>query len=151
MLYKEFLKARIRQYKGRFCPFCAEARWKIIQKNSRSFITYSLAPYHKHHLLVISDRHAVSFLELSTAETRDIERMLSLGVRLLHACGYKDCLILVHDGKSSGKSVEHLHYHVIPNTHIGALDHLGHDRKIMSERAVSKLLAEFRKTGAKLR
>ncbi|MEI6711453.1 MAG: HIT domain-containing protein [bacterium] len=69
MLYKDFLKDLA------YCPFCQPMRRVIVQEQN-AFLTYSLAPYHKHHLLVIPNNHVEQFQDLTSQETQSIEKLL---------------------------------------------------------------------------
>ena len=137
MLYVDFLKDI------KACPFCEPIANHIIKKVGNAFLTYSLAPYHKHHLLVVPTRHIVGFHELDSTEINSINELLSEAVRLLMLLGYKDYTILTRSGERIGKSVEHLHYHIIHVAIIGDLDHNGKDRRIMTAEEVTGLLAEL--------
>ncbi len=44
--------------------------------------------------------------------------------------------------------VKHLHYHIIPSSVIGDLDHKGEDRKIMSEKEIADIMEDFKKASA---
>ncbi len=143
MLYKDFLKEM------RECPFCDKKQREIMQ-NDRAFMTYSLAPYHKHHLLVIPKNHVLSFLHLKQDEHQDILKLLKIGMEMMGALGYTSSSILVRDGDISNKSVEHLHYHIIPNIRIGDLDHYGESRRIMTDVEIKEILAEFKSIFRKL-
>lgn len=107
-----------------------------------AYLTYALAPYHDYHLLILPKRHVVSFLKLNSQEQKDINTLIRLGIAKLHALGLKNISVLVRDGSLRGanKSIQHLHYHLIPNTSIGDVDHAGRPRKIMTKKEIQKLL-----------
>ncbi|MBI3633701.1 MAG: HIT domain-containing protein [Candidatus Vogelbacteria bacterium] len=144
MLYKDFLKDM------KECPFC-DSTQRIILENDEAFMTYSLAPYHKHHLLVIPHKHVVSFLDLSDTEQGDISKLLKIGMEMMGELGYTSSSILVRDGDISNKSIAHLHYHIIPNIRIGDLDHYGESRRIMTEAEIGDTLAEINTVYRKLK
>ena len=77
----------------------------------------------------------VKFLELTQAEERAIEQLLKLWAKLLDKLGYNNYTILVRDGNNGQKSVAHLHYHLIPNHHIGDLNSSGRLRQILDPKA----------------
>ncbi len=137
MLYKDFLKIE------RECPFCEKTN-RIIKEEDNAFLTYSLAPYHKHHLLVVPTRHTEFFEDLNDDETKSIEKLLHFGVKILKSLGYKDYTILVRNGENLGKSVRHLHYHIVPVALIGDVDHKGYEREIMTEKEIEILMNEFK-------
>jgi len=47
-------------------------------------------------------------------------------------------------GKNTGKSIDHIHYHVIPNIHIGNIKHGGGDRFVMSENEIDEIMSEIK-------
>lgn len=137
MLYKDLLK------EDRPCPFCVRAPHERLETTDSTFLTYALAPYHKHHLLVVPERHVVSFTDLTEPEHLAIAAMLERGVRLLNSLGYENNTVLVRDGDATGKSVGHLHYHIIPNTRIGDIDHDGNERTVLSPEETAMLYTEL--------
>ena len=145
MLYTDFQK------NAKQCPFCFTKNNRSIVAYETAFLTYALAPYHQHHLLVIPRRHVETFMYLNAEESEEIDGLLRYGVRLLHAHGYKDCTILVRDGIGSGKSIRHLHYHIIPNIQIGDLDHYGQERTIMTPSEIQTVLRDLQKAEKKIK
>lgn len=145
MLYDVLLKEMNR------CPFCDETERdnRIILENRSAYLTYALVPYHKHHLLIIPKKHRKLLLETSFFEQRAINRLIDQGVRLLRAVGYSDLSVLVRDG-DLGKSITHLHYHIIPNVYIGDVvnDHI--PRKLLTKRQIEKTLKDFEKAKKKI-
>lgn len=133
-----------RNHKGK-CPFCGHENNRIIKAGKYAYLTYSLAPYSKYHMLAIPRRHVVSFLKLTKPEEKDIDRLLEYGAGLLKKLGVKDFTILVRDGDNRIKTVPHLHYHLVPNHRIGDLDRDGRTRAIMTPREVDALMRRFRK------
>lgn len=137
MLYKEFLKTISK------CPFCEVPISRIISEDSNAILTYSIAPYHKHHLLAITKRHIENFKDLNEEETKSIDTFLHKGVEMLIKLGYKDYTILLRNGNISGKSVPHLHYHIIPAVIIGDLDHNNDERVVMTEDEMRRSMQDF--------
>jgi len=138
MNYKELLKTQTS------CPFCEPTFNRKICEENNAYLTYSIAPYHKHHLLVVTKRHIENFEELKNNEIESINKILHIGVRALKSLGYKDYSILLRNGSGSDKSVEHLHYHIIPISIIGDLDHEGEERQVMTEGEINEFLNEFK-------
>jgi ATP adenylyltransferase len=136
MLYKDFLKTVTK------CPFC-EGENRIISDTLHAYMTYSIAPYHKHHLLVVPKRHVLQLNELNDEEMSDIVSLQKIGQVLLHKLGYKDYTILVRFGENSGKSVEHTHFHIVPDVRMGDVDHLWRERTVMNEEEISELMEEL--------
>jgi diadenosine tetraphosphate (Ap4A) HIT family hydrolase len=137
--YHEYLKTLTR------CPFCNEKGPRIILENSNAFLTYSLAPYHKHHLLVIPKRHVDSVKELTLEENVSIIFLISIGIKALDKLGHNDCSILARDGKASEKSIPHLHFHIIPEGVMVDVTIKNETREILNEEEEKYLREEFKK------
>ena len=138
MKYSDFLKTVTT------CPFCARHDDEIIIDTEHAFLTYSLAPYHKHHMLVVPKRHFSSFLELTSLEMAEIDTLQKRALKILQKLGYKNVSFMVREGDGSGKSIEHLHYHVIPDIQLGDGDHSGADRLILEEGERKALFSELK-------
>ena len=140
MKYQDFLEEMTE------CPFCKGHNNRLIEENETAYLTYALAPYHKHHLLVVPKRHVTTFLKLKDLEDSDISDLLDYGAHILEKLGYIDYSILVRNGKtvSIGKSVDHMHYHIIPNIHIGSMNHSGSERAILTKEEIDILMQEIR-------
>ncbi len=137
MLYKDFLK------KIKDCPFCGVSN-EIILDGELSYLTYALAPYHKHHLLVLPKRHAESINDLTDEEVEEIEKFQEKGLEILRKLNYKSISILVREGDLNvNKSVKHTHFHVIPEIRIGDLDHYGMERRILEPEEVAQTISEI--------
>lgn len=124
------------------CPFCASDDRRFFE-NKTAYVTYALAPYHKHHLLIVPNEHKKSFLQLSPEELADIQDLAHQSARLLRYLGYDSFTLMVREGMGSGKSVEHLHYHFIPDIRLGDLDHAHGVRAIMSDGELQSLMTEL--------
>ncbi len=135
MKYSDFLE----QNKDRTCPFCSIKPDEKFLENESAFLTYALAPYHKDHLLVVTKRHFDQLLDATPEEAKDIDELESKGIKILHNLGYKNISIIVREGEDTGKSVEHIHYHIIPDTRIGDLDHDNDARPILSSEEIEAL------------
>ncbi len=137
MLYRDFLKS----LQG--CPFCEEGQRAVIEKE-HAYLTYAIAPYHKHHLLVIPRRHTEIILDLSPEEVRDMESLQEEGLRLLKKLGYKNLTVLEREGDNASKSIAHLHTNLIPNVRVGDVDHEGNERRVLTEEEIDATLAELK-------
>jgi diadenosine tetraphosphate (Ap4A) HIT family hydrolase len=139
MLYKDY-RAQLTA-----CPFCSPSREqeKIIA-NEQAYLTYSLAPYTAHHLLIIPRRHVTTVFDLSKEEHDAIEKLIEQGSALTKKLGHENFSILVREGHNGAKSIEHLHYHIVPDIRIGDLDHAGKERKVMNKDQIAALLSEIR-------
>jgi diadenosine tetraphosphate (Ap4A) HIT family hydrolase len=136
MLYTDFLKD------VKVCQFCDFNLDKMIKKDENAFLTYSIAPYGKHHLLVIPNRHVEHFEDLNKEEKESIDNLLNSGIKLLRVLGHDGYNILLRSGNNSGKSVNHLHYHLIPSIEIGIQN--SHEREIMTIEEINKFIEDFK-------
>lgn len=139
MKYAEYLKT----FPKDLCPFCDGQKSRTFLDNEYSFLTYAMAPYHRHHLLVVPKEHKKSFLELAKEESDAIWSLIRQGAAILLELGYESYTVIVREGKNGAKSVEHLHYHIIPENHIGDLDHDGNTRDIMTDAESEKISDEI--------
>lgn len=138
MKYEDFLKNMTE------CPFCENAN-RVIFESEKSFMTYSLWPYHEHHLLIIPKRHVESLTEMTELEREDVDLLQEKALEILKRLGYKSITQLVREGNVINKAVNHVHFHTIPNIRIGDLDHYGQERKILSESDINKTIEDIRK------
>ncbi|MBI5306136.1 HIT domain-containing protein [Candidatus Wolfebacteria bacterium] len=137
MLYKDFLN------KINSCPFCDNSN-RIIINGELSYLTYALAPYHKHHLLVLPKRHIKSIDELIDEEADEIEKLQKKGLEILKKLNYKSISILVREGELNiNKSIKHTHFHIIPEIRIGDLDHYGMERRILKPEEITNTVSEI--------
>jgi diadenosine tetraphosphate (Ap4A) HIT family hydrolase len=88
----------------------------MILERPSAFLTYNIAPVHSHQTMVVPKRHLTSLCELSKEELEDIQELVTEGMTLLYKLGYTFVSLLLRDGTHAGKSVEHLHYHLTPET-----------------------------------
>ncbi len=133
MTYHEFLATLDH------CPFCNPSGADIVVKNSHAYLTYSIAPYHADHLLVIPHHHIEYLKEISSEENLEIDALIKKGIEMLNKLGHQNISVIVREGMGSGKSIPHLHYHIVPDIVIAYTDNKGVDRKILSENERSTL------------
>lgn len=140
MKYKEVFT------KKRPCPFDHPKPGDIIFENKSVFVTYALAPYHRDHLLVVPKRHVVKILHMTRKELVDIDAVLDMLWKVYkNKFKYKSVSFLLREGKRSGASVAHLHYHIIPDTRIGDLEHDWANRSILSPQKIKNEVNRIKK------
>lgn len=140
MLYKDYLK----QVTG--CSFCKKDEFsgQIIIENETAALLACLAPYQKHHLLIIPKRHLEKILELSPEEISDINELQNLAIKILYDLNYENMSVLVREGENIGKTVKHLHYHIIPDIAIGAIGVDMGKRAVATKEEILEILREAR-------
>ena len=145
MKYDDFLKQQ-----GSKCPFCHKKR-SIIHHTKKAYITYGIAPYHEHHMLVVPKRHVTDLKKLHQLEESEIQNLIKIGISMLNHLGYRDYSILVRNGQRSGKSIAHLHYHLVPKVELIALDQnapkevMGYMRDILTPKQIQKTVKDLKK------
>ena len=82
---------------------------------------------------------------MSAAEKKYVEKLIYYGMKKLHG-KYKNVTVLYREGNLDevGKSVEHLHYHLIPEMQIGPNNIHWEKRKIFSEKVYVGKVKGFR-------
>ena len=140
MFYEDYLK------KMDSCPFCNLEEKEVLKENESASLILAKAPYTKDHLLVIPKKHALSLEHYSEKEKEDIDKLINFARKSIRK-KYHNVSILYREGdkKIVGKSIDHIHTHIIPNMMIGAVDINAHKRKILSEENYLKLIEEARK------
>lgn len=99
------------------CVFCDLKDKYIIAEKDGVALTVALFPYIDGHLLIIPRRHIETINDLNEKEEKAIFELKALGTKLLkEKMGIENCWILVRegDGIKAGKTVLHLHYHILP-------------------------------------
>lgn len=138
MLYQQLLREQTR------CPFCFLKEGRVLVRNQHAYLTYAIAPYHAHHMLVIPHRHVVDFTELTHEEWSDMQELIVSGTNALKKMGYTSCSVLTRNGDATDKSVDHNHFHVVPDVRLGDLDSKGEERRILSEEEIASLVEELK-------
>lgn len=113
MQYSEIVAYNIKHH---LCPFCEMPEDFILENSTFFFVTLARAPYIDDHLLIIPKRHVVLFSELSRDEVQNLMQLVSKWSQHLHTL-HTDVNFLLRDGfmgGSIGKSVNHMHFHLIP-------------------------------------
>lgn len=84
----------------------------IVAQTPYMIARYDMYPVRPHHTLIIPKRHVVSYINLTHAEILETQFLLEVITRL-HG---NDNTIAINDGPNAGRTVHHLHIHVIPRT-----------------------------------
>ena len=138
MKYKDFMAGRTE------CPFCGNRQEELLRLE-HAYLTYSLAPYAKHHLLVVTNRHIESIKDMTPEETTEVDQLERNALDILTALGHNGTTFLVREGAGTGKSVPHLHFHVIPDIPIASVETDARERSIMTPEEVNETIADIKK------
>lgn len=140
MLYQNYLK------KLKKCPFCNLKKEEILKSNKSALLILAKAPYTNDHLLVIPKKHLKKINSLTKKEKIDLENLEFYGIKKLHK-KHKNVSVLYREGnkKEVGKSINHLHIHLIPKIQIGSITLNAKKRKIYSEEDYIEKIKELKK------
>lgn len=113
------------------CIFCAEiaAADNRVAAADTTYLRRDLYPAAEGHMEVVPLRHVASFFELTDGEVADIVALLHRARDLTPADGYT---IGVNEGRAAGRTVDHLHIHLIPRQHGDVTDPRGGVRNVLS-------------------
>jgi len=121
------------------CPFCDLKDKYFVKELSNTVLTTSLFPYIDGHLLIIPKRHIETLSEVTLREWKEIKELFSCARKVLEEkLKIKDVNLLYREGENSGKSVGHLHFHVVPFSNKGISKNWGEINYAPED--VSKLL-----------
>lgn len=88
---------------------------KIIAQNNTFFAIYDEFPVSRGHALLIPKRHVESFFDITKEELDDlfelIKKVKEIVDKEFNPDGYN---IGVNEGRAAGKTIDHLHIHLIP-------------------------------------
>lgn len=98
-----------------FCKLFRESSRKIIAQNNTFFAIYDEFPVSDGHVLLIPKRHVESFFDITKKELDDlfelIKKVREIVDRKFNPDGYN---IGINEGRAAGRTIDHLHIHVIP-------------------------------------
>lgn len=108
------------------------------------------APYGKHHLLIVPKRHVNFLSTLSHKELEEMHELIDKRTKKLHT-KHKDVTLLLRDGlvkdKHIGKSINHLHFHLLPDIIVPILDKREGEKNIfIEEKEYTKRAKAYKKT-----
>jgi diadenosine tetraphosphate (Ap4A) HIT family hydrolase len=139
MKYVDYLKTLNK------CPFCDSDMRRVLLENDGAFLTYSLAPYHKYHLLAIPKRHVESIKDLTWDENVCVMALIATAIKALDKIGYNNCTVVMRDGQALAKSVSHIHYNIIPGGEIEDVSINAEVRELLDKNEEESLKEELNK------
>ncbi|MFI1563978.1 HIT family protein [Streptomyces sp. NPDC020490] len=101
------------------CIFCRRDQPdlnRILQQNKTFYVRYDNFPATAGHVEVVPKRHVESFFELTAREVKDAYALiLATRERLTEEHDDLDGFTIgVNEGRAAGRTVDHLHIHLIP-------------------------------------
>lgn len=101
-----------------YCLFCDRDNKKehsIIGENELAYARWDNIPVTRGHAEVIPKRHIESFFELTNDEVLAIHHLAQDIKNIIAAKYHPDAFNLgVNDGEAAGRTIHHLHVHLIP-------------------------------------
>jgi len=98
-----------------FCDYTDAAKHQIIAENNLAYARWDNFPASLGHLEVVPKRHVVSFFDLKQTEILALYGLISEAKKQVDEryvpAGYN---IGINDGEAAGRTIHHLHIHLIP-------------------------------------
>lgn len=150
ILYMRYITVVKAIEKKHICPFCHEKPEHMLDIGKYFYVIPARAPYVKHHLLIIPKRHVNTLMTLSPAELKEMNALVDKRAKKLLK-KYKDVNLLLRDGlvkdKIINKSINHLHFHILPNVGIHIETRQSADnREWMDDALYTKTAKAYKKT-----
>lgn len=134
-----------------FDPFLHLEKWEIIEESKYFFVIPARAPYVENHLLVIPKRKVYVLRELTNEERLEMYELLEKWSKLLHT-KHTGVNLLLRDwlvGENYGeiwKSINHLHFHLVPDCPIWAENLSNDDRHFFDDEEYLDLAKNIKQT-----
>src|SRR5216117_3181203 len=97
------------------CYFCDHPGENVFSNSTQFEARWDAYPLTKGHALIMPKRHVVSFFDLTIVEKGeafDLAHGTCEYINVLHKpSGYNIC---INEGEAAGRTIHHLHIHVIP-------------------------------------
>jgi len=142
MEYKDYLLKVLKDE----CPFCDIKKEYIVEKWKHFSVILARAPYIKDHVLIVPNRHIIRLSEIKPEERETLVPMMEKWTKKLEKI-HKEINILLRDWVANGiawKSIDHLHFHLVPDCLIYAPNSWWLARKIYSDYQIEKETAAFK-------
>lgn len=97
------------------CLFCDPSRSRILYRSLGWYVRFDNHPISPGHVQIVPERRIDSLFDLSSEQIMDAFEVLSQARQLLDADYHPtDYNIGINNGKYAGRTVHHLHVHLIP-------------------------------------
>ncbi len=118
------------------CPFCVLPEVRVLFRNDAAVALRDAYPVTPGHTLVVPVRHVASFFDATPSERDSMLALLDTAKQQLQAefgpAGYN---IGINDGAAAGRTIHHLHIHLIPRYSGDSNDPRGGVRWIIPDKA----------------
>ncbi|TDC69819.1 HIT family protein [Actinomadura sp. GC306] len=103
------------------CLFCQPddpSLNRILCENDLFYARFDNFPANPGHIEIVPRRHAVSFFELDDEEVLSAYSLMREARKLIDEEHFPEAYTIgINDGKAAGRSIDHLHIHLIPRHH----------------------------------
>lgn len=119
------------------CIFCRH--WDsdvntIVRRRGTMYARLDNFPASRGHIEIVPFRHILSFFDMTDTETRDLHVLAQYMRNFLDTKYRPDGFTIgVNDGSAAGRTVPHLHMHIIPRWHGDVPDPRGGIRRVFVE------------------
>ena len=131
-----------------FCPFCNENKEDILENRKYFYVIPARSPYTPDHILIVPKRHVCLLKALEHKELMQMFELVAKWDKKLRKY-HKNISLLLRDGLSKEKiwkSVNHLHFHLIPDHIVYVMDDRdSENRDFYNEKNYKKLAEDIRK------
>jgi diadenosine tetraphosphate (Ap4A) HIT family hydrolase len=101
-----------------FCAFQDANINRLMNENETCYIRYDNFPAAPGHVEIVPKRHVESFFDLTSKEVTDAYALLRTAREHIMGTYRPDGFTIgVNEGRAAGRTVDHLHIHVIPRRH----------------------------------
>ena len=101
-----------------YCAFCDRINSgedRTFDENDQYYVRWDLNPVAKGHSVIISKKHIESFFDLGKKELASffdqLKKVKEITDEKFHPDGYN---IGINEGEAAGRTIHHLHIHIIP-------------------------------------
>jgi len=129
------------------CLFCDVQKEENAIVNEHTFGRWDENPISKGHALIFPKRHFSSFFDLTEEELKDLYKTIKQMKEIIKEKYNPDAYnIGINDGEAAGRTIHHLHIHLIPRYTGDCENPRGGVRKLFPEKAdYTKKVLEHRK------
>ncbi len=102
------------------CSFCCEnvLKAQVFGKGESFYLCQDHEPVASLHSLIIPQRHVEAFHDLHDSELRELSEMIEgLSTLFAEQVDNQTLLLIQKNGEVSGRSLSHIHFHVMPVAH----------------------------------
>lgn len=130
--------------KKHFCPFCNEKKEDMLEVKKYFYVIPARSPYANDHILIVPKRHVCLLKALNHEEITQMFQLVEKWDKKLRKY-HKNISLLLRDGLSKEKiwkSVNHLHFHLIPDHIVYVMDDRDSENRDFYDNSDYRKLAE---------